>query len=191
MSVRAPHFLLFSGTCCSDHAARGGPDSWRFVLESVNGDSTLEASDSEPGIVGDRLELFSVVRGLEALEQPSRVTLVTPSRYITAGMRYGMPEWRESAWCWERFGHQVPIKNSDLWQRIDGALKYHRVDCKFWRFDIVGATIGGGRVAGRSPGQRPRRPSQIEEPASPSFWNSLLGTLQQWSKRKSQETGAG
>lgn len=184
MTARPPHFLLFSGTCRGGHAACDVPDSWRFVLESVNGNSTLEATEAEPGVVGERLELLSVVRGLEALDQPSHVTLVTPSRYITSGMRYGMPEWRENEWRWERFGHHVPVKNADLWQRVDRALKYHRVDCKFWRFDVA-RTASGGAEADRRPPRRKRgcRPS-VMVPASNSAWGSLVGLMRRWSGKK-------
>ena len=84
----------------------------------------------EPGTDGERLELLSVLRALEALEQPSDVLLMTPSQYVVRGIRYGLDAWRESAWCWERFGRMVPVKNADLWQRLDRALSYHQVRCR-------------------------------------------------------------
>jgi len=105
---------------------------WHFVLESTNGDQLVEAADAEHEVCGERLELLAVVRGLEALDQPSRVTLVTPSRYVSRGLRYGLEEWRRSNWQWERFGRLVPVKNGDLWQRVDRALEYHHVDCRTW-----------------------------------------------------------
>ena len=175
MNARPPHFLLFSGACRSDRAGCDAPDRWRFVLESVHGDGTLEASDSEPGVAGERLELLSVVRGLEALDQPSRVTLVTPSRYITSGMRYGVREWRDSEWRWERFGHQVPVKNADLWQRVERALQFHNVDCKFWQFDVAQTepVETTGKNAHRSRGKRRKRETTSVIPPSRSVWDSL------------------
>lgn len=116
--------------CCE--SAR---DQWRFVLQSVDDGRQLAVSEREPDTSGERLELLAVVRGLEALEQPSRVTLVTRSRYVSYGLAHGLDEWRESDWKWERFGRMVPVKNADLWQRIDGALKFHEVECRRWRFD--------------------------------------------------------
>ena len=97
----------------------------------------LEAADDEPESDPARLELLAVVRGLEALDQPSRVTLVTPSRYVTRGLRFGLDEWRENGWQWERFGEMQRVKNCDLWQRIDRAMRYHRIDCRDWRFDMA------------------------------------------------------
>jgi len=110
---------------------------WRFVLESLDGDVVLEATDDETEGDASRLELLAVVRGLEALDQPSRVTLLTPSRYVTHGIRFGLSEWRENDWQWERFGEMERIKNWDLWQRIDRAMSFHEVDCRVWRFDAA------------------------------------------------------
>ena len=81
-----PHFLLISGA----ESGRYSSGRWRFLLESVDGRSVLEASDEEQGVAGERLELLAVVRGLEALEQPSRVTLVTSSRHVSRGFRFGL-----------------------------------------------------------------------------------------------------
>jgi hypothetical protein len=75
---------------------------------------------------------------LEALDQPSRVTVVTPSRYVRQGLQRGLAEWRERDWCWERFGELVPVKHLDLWRRVDQALKFHQVECRKWRPDPRG-----------------------------------------------------
>ena len=108
------------------------------MLQAVDGSTKLEVEDAEPDMRGERLELLAVVRGLEALEQPSRVTLVTASRYVSRGLTCSLPEWRESGWQWEHHGQMVPIKNRDLWQRLDRALRFHRVQCRSWRFDAAG-----------------------------------------------------
>src|SRR5438128_1914668 len=119
MSVPAPHFLLFSESRLKRKDVEQETEvesepvvgHWRFVLESLDGVEKLEADDEEPLAQGDRLELLAVVRGLEALDQPSRVTLVTPSRYVSRGLRFGLEQWRESGWLWERFGRMTPVKN--------------------------------------------------------------------------------
>ncbi len=118
MIISRPHFLLFcDGTLTADahdkrqihHRGR-----WRFVLEDVEGGERLEASDAELSSAPDRIALWAVVRGLEALSQPSRVTLVTTSRYVYRGLQYGLPEWRESDYCWEHFGAVQNIRNADF-----------------------------------------------------------------------------
>jgi ribonuclease HI len=142
-SMRAtdPHFLLFS-------AAFGAAETaplWRFVLQPVGSDSSLAAADAEENAPPSRLELLAVVRGLEALEQPSRVTLLTGSRYVIRGIRRGLSQWRERRWRWERFGRLVPIRDDDLWRRVDRAMQFHQVECCEWRGEeLVAASPCGG-----------------------------------------------
>jgi ribonuclease HI len=126
-----PHYLLHAETCRS---GRGGP-RWRFTLQSVGGDERLSAADSEPTSRRNRLELLAVVRGLEALDGPSRVTLLTRSRYVSRGIRRQLSQWREHHWQWERFGTLAPIRDDDLWRRVDRALEYHAVECCVWQAD--------------------------------------------------------
>ncbi len=132
MKSTAPHYLLFSESQSETNEAPGG--CWRFVLECVDGAGRIEVADNEPGVTGERLQLLAVVRGLEALEQPSRVTLITASRYVGRGIRNGLAAWRDNDWVWERFGELVPIKNRDLWRRVDRAMKFHHVECRVWQF---------------------------------------------------------
>jgi ribonuclease HI len=106
------------------------------VLQAVDGSEQFEATDDEPEAQGERLELLALVRGLEALPRPARVTLVTPSKYVNRGLAYGLEEWRSNDWQWEHFGEMVPVKNRDLWQRVDRALEFHQLECRAWRFDL-------------------------------------------------------
>ena len=117
--------------------------SWRFVLRPVDGSAIVEAADVEPDAWGERLELLTVVRALESLDQPSWVTIVGCSRYIEQGVSYGVAEWRENDWRWEFFGQMVPVRDSDLWQRMDRALQFHRVDCGNRRFDSAHDALAG------------------------------------------------
>jgi ribonuclease HI len=142
--VSQPQFLLFCDARASDNPlteARRESASvfgrWHFVLERLDGIEQMEAADSESSIHPDRLALLSVVRGLEALEQPSRVNLVTTSRYVSRGLKYGLSTWRESDYQWERFGVQKPIRNADLWQRVDQALQYHGVTCRLIQSELA------------------------------------------------------
>lgn len=124
MQVATPHYLLYSETTASTDAQ----PRWRFVLQPIGGDNFVTADEPEPETSGNRLELLAVVRGLEALDQPSRVTLLTSSRYVNRGLRRGIGHWKDRQWRWERFGQLVPIRNQDLWQRIDRAMRVHQVE---------------------------------------------------------------
>jgi ribonuclease HI len=142
MTVDKPHYVLFSETSRHDESGR-----WRFVLRSTERNDSLEASDTEPYIRGERLELLTIVRALEALDQPSQVTLMTSDPYLRQGIRFGLPDWRANGWQWEYFGKMVPIKHGDLWQRMDHAMRFHQVEFCKWRIDGPHATPVGSTLA--------------------------------------------
>ena len=135
MSNTAPHYLLLCESN-SESSQTGQGGRWSFVLEKLGGSERFEVAEDEPGVSGERLQLFAVVRGLEALEQPSCVTLVTSSTYVGRGIRVNLPTWRENGFQWERFGIMTPIKNRDLWMRVSRAMSFHQVECRIWNFNI-------------------------------------------------------
>jgi ribonuclease HI len=135
MHPPAPHFLLYSEAAAAADAQQALPGRWRFVLRPTAGGEALQAADDEDGATPERLELLAIVRALESLDQPSRVTLITASRNVRRGLTYGLSQWRESAWQWERYGQMTPVKNGDLWQRIDRALEIHALDCRAGRLE--------------------------------------------------------
>lgn len=128
--LRPPHFLLFA-----EARKRGAVGEWRFVLQAADGSECVEAEDREPLARSNRLELLALVRGLEALDQPSRVSLLTRSQYIERGLSLGLEDWRKNGWSWEYFGQLKPVKNRDLWQRVDRALGFHSLELSGRRFD--------------------------------------------------------
>ena len=146
-----PRYLLYVETnsvalnndvCRDDCRQSARLGHWRFILESLDDSGKLEVTDEEPGIWGPRLALLAAVRGLEALEQPSRVTLIARSRYLndrfsrlTATATQFSSQWELSPWH-DRY------QNADLWQRVEAALGYHNVECRNWRLD--GAHDGRG-----------------------------------------------
>jgi ribonuclease HI len=118
-----PEYLLLVDTAGDE------PGEWRLVLEAVGRDVELDITDVEPDARGERLELLTVVRGLEALNQPSRVSVITASRYVRNGIELGLAQWRARGWMWESFGRLERIKHADLWQRVDRAAAIHEIDC--------------------------------------------------------------
>ena len=135
MIAAAPaHFLLFADVHMrlQNNQEVG---TWRFQLQALAGDDHFSATGAEQLATRDRLELLAVLRGLEALDQPSHVTLLTSSRYVRRGFRDGLSQWQQNDWHWERFGRRVPVKNHDLWRRVANALQFHEVACRLWRTD--------------------------------------------------------
>jgi ribonuclease HI len=150
MQAPAPHYLLLTDSIVRTCQTQ----EWRFVLQGTNGGERIVASDTEVDADNVRLALLAVVRGLEALDGPSRVTLVVANRSVRRGIRRDLAQWRESGWQWERFGQMVPIRDLDLWQRVDRVLAIHQVDCFAWdadEQDSCSAEAGdqsiGGQVA--------------------------------------------
>lgn len=174
MSVPTPHFLLFSRG-----ERRNDRGEWSFVLQAADGSATLQASDSEPELRGERLELLAVVRGLEALDQPSRVTLVTPSKYVNRGIAYGLEEWRQNNWTWERYGQLVPVKNRDLWQRLDQALRVHQVEFRGWRFDPPHAD-GQGRAGMAGPPADASFKAAPPSSGTATLWQRIQARCNRW-----------
>ena len=189
MKAPTPHYLLFSEAGSGDGSGR-----WRFLLHSADGSEQFEAADVEPDVQGERLHLLTIVRALESLDQPSRVTLVGCNRHVRQGMQYGLPEWRDNDWQWEFFGQLVPVKNGDLWQRMDRALRFHEVECCRRRFDpphhqphtpegvqSEGNCGGGGRIRLRLSPRRGLRYRTWPRPARRRWWISTL--LWRWRQR--------
>lgn len=130
-----PHYLLFTEVFPARAENQGG--QWRFTLQQVDGPDRTVVADWEPEFSEERLQLLSVVRGLEALDQPSRVTLITACRAVDFGIRLGLDQWRDDQWQWERYGEMTPIKNLDLWRRVDRAMRFHQLQSRYWKTSIA------------------------------------------------------
>ena len=201
MTAPKPHYLLFCDGNVSANGESAGSQRgrWRFVLEDLVSGQRTEATDQEIACAPDRSALVSVLRGLEALEQPSRVTLVTTSRYVSRGLQYGLTEWRDNDYSWEHFGTVQPIRNADIWKRIDRALAYHQVQCR-WMAQEGGAelqdeTESSKRTTGTSPDRATTNPSTPTQAAYVTAATSTLPTSMaststaQTSRRQSRTAG--
>ena len=129
----APHYLLLTESQYDSNDSKSG-GRWRFVLESMQCDDRTEVSERENDVWGERLQLLAVVRGVEALEQPSKLTLITSSPYVGKRIRKGFDSWIQKQWRWESFGLLKPIKDADLWKRIHAAMQIHSIECRLWQF---------------------------------------------------------
>ena len=138
MNDPTPHYLL-----CSETSRTEGFGQWRFELRPADGSAAFEVADVEPDVWGERLDLLTVVRALESLDRPSRVTLIGCTRYVEQGILYGVSEWRDNQWRWEYFGQMVPVRDSDLWRRMDQVLQFHQVECGQRRIDSGHSALSG------------------------------------------------
>ncbi|HTA89252.1 MAG TPA: ribonuclease HI, partial [Polyangiaceae bacterium] len=109
-------------------ACRGnpGPGGWGVLL-SWNG-TQKELSGSEPATTNNRMELMAAIMGLTALKRPSVATVQTDSQYVIKGITEWLPSWKARAW---RTADRKPVKNQDLWERLDALAAGHEID---WRW---------------------------------------------------------
>lgn len=143
MLATRSRFVLVARTRTTSHpwSGRGG-HFWSFDLRDCATADRLRVCDEEPWTRGERLELLAAVRGLEAIDRPADVTLITDSRYVIRGVRFGLEDWRRDGWRWEVHGEMVPVANADLWRRFDHACQIHSVASRWLRWDQ--AEVGAG-----------------------------------------------
>ncbi len=111
---------------CRARAVRLTEGTWHFSLETADGTPVFSASDQDVGDL-NRLTLLAAVRGLESIDGPSSVTLVSSSRYLIRSLSDSLPRWRAGGFMWEHFGRRIDVQHADLWRRIDRALSIHQV----------------------------------------------------------------
>lgn len=99
-----------------------GPGGWGALLR-WNG-SERELSGSEPDTTNNRMELMAAIQALEALKRPCAVTLTTDSQYVRKGITEWLSNWKRNGW---KTASRKPVKNDDLWRRLDVAVARHQV----------------------------------------------------------------
>ena len=98
-----------------------GPGGWAALLR--HGIHERELSGGESDTTNNRMELLAVISGLEALRKPCSVALTTDSQYVIKGVQEWMPRWIAKGW---RTAGGDPVKNRDLWERLNAALVGHQ-----------------------------------------------------------------
>ena len=112
----------------TDGACSGnpGPGGWGAILRS--GAHEKELCGGEPATTNNRMELTAAIAALEALKRPSVVHLHTDSNYLKGGITTWIGSWKRNGW---RTADKKPVKNIDLWQRLEEAVAPHTID---WRW---------------------------------------------------------
>jgi ribonuclease HI len=110
---------LFTDGACSGNP---GPGGWGAILKWANHEREL--SGGEPYTTNNRMELLAAIAALEALKRPCTVDLHTDSQYLRQGIMQWIHGWKRNGW---RTADRKPVKNSDLWKRLDEAIARHEV----------------------------------------------------------------
>lgn len=105
-----------------------GPGGWGVLLRF--GDSEKTLCGGEPLTTNNRMELMAAIVGLESLKRGCKVTLTTDSRYVMDGLTQWLPNWKKRGW---KTASRKPVKNEDLWRRLDSAAERHDVDWQWVR----------------------------------------------------------
>lgn len=119
MSLPVVH--LFTDGACSGNP---GPGGWAFVLRHPASGKEIERSGAERDTTNNRMELTAVIEGLAALTSPSRVELYSDSQYVLKGLKEWLASWKRRGW---RTSAKKPVKNEDLWRRLDELSSTHDI----------------------------------------------------------------
>ena len=114
---------IYTDGACSGNPGPGGWGAlliWRGVEKELSG--------TEAHTTNNRMEMLAAIRALQSLKRPMPVTLVTDSTYLKDGITKWIGGWKKNGW---KTAAKKPVKNQDLWQELDAALKDHQVE---WRW---------------------------------------------------------
>ena len=119
-----PELFAYTDGACSGNP---GPGGWGVLLVAREGGQVIKERELKGGAAettNNRMELLAAINALETLERPSRLTLVTDSAYVKGGITEWLPAWKRNGW---RTATKKPVKNEDLWHRLDAAQEHHEV----------------------------------------------------------------
>lgn len=114
----------------SDGACKGnpGPGGWGTFIVSQGEEKELWGGESQT--TNNRMELMGAIRGLEYLKQRSTIVLTTDSQYVIKGINEWMAGWKRRGW---KTASKEPVKNIDLWKRMDELVNQHSITWKWVR----------------------------------------------------------
>jgi len=118
-----PKVVVYTDGACSGNP---GPGGWGALL--MYGEREKELTGGEPATTNNRMELMAAIQALEALTKPCKVELHTDSQYVMKGVTEWIHGWKARGW---KTADKKPVKNEDLWRRLDEARRRHDVD---WRW---------------------------------------------------------
>ena len=105
-----------------------GPGGWAAVLRYKGHEKVIYGA--EPLTTNNRMELMAAISGLETLQRPCRVRLTTDSQYVQKGVTEWLANWKRNGW---KTAAKKPVKNADLWQRLDAASAEHEIHWEWVR----------------------------------------------------------
>lgn len=123
-----PDLYAYTDGACSGNP---GPGGWGVLLRASEGGQVLkerELCGGEADTTNNRMELLAAIQALETLGRASTITIVTDSAYVKNGVTSWIHGWKRNGW---RTADKKPVKNAELWQRLDNAQARHTVTWKW------------------------------------------------------------
>jgi ribonuclease HI len=114
-----PHVVIHTDGACSGNP---GPGGWGAILSYDGREKELKGGEAHT--TNNRMELMAAISALEALKRPCQVDIHTDSQYLRNGVMSWIKQWKRNGW---RTADKKPVKNVDLWQRLEAALERHTV----------------------------------------------------------------
>ncbi|MEN9597038.1 MAG: Ribonuclease [Pseudomonadota bacterium] len=115
--------IIYTDGACRGNPGKGG---WGVILRYKG--TIKELHGGERDTTNNRMELMAAISSLEALKKPCVVHLYTDSKYVLDGITKWLPNWKKAGW---KTAAKKPVKNEDLWQRLDLVIQTHTID---WRW---------------------------------------------------------
>ena len=119
-----PDLFAYTDGACSGNP---GPGGWGVLLQAKQADQVIKERKlcgGEADTTNNRMELLAAITALETLERPSTITIVTDSAYVKNGVTGWIYGWKRNGW---KTSNKKPVKNIELWQRLDSAQERHTV----------------------------------------------------------------
>ena len=116
---------VYTDGACSGNP---GPGGWGVLMRATKDDEILkerELNGGERETTNNRMELMAAISALEALERSSTITIITDSSYVKDGVTKWIHGWKRNGW---KTAAKKPVKNAELWQRLDVAQARHSVE---------------------------------------------------------------
>ncbi|RPE63217.1 ribonuclease HI [Pacificibacter maritimus] len=123
-----PEIHAWTDGACSGNP---GPGGWGVLMRAMDGTTVLkerELKGGEADTTNNRMELLAAINALETLTRPTNITITTDSAYVKNGVTGWIHGWKRNGW---KTANKKPVKNVDLWQRIDAAQATHQVTWKW------------------------------------------------------------
>lgn len=112
-------------TIYTDGACKGNPGRGGWGVLMMCGGKKQELCGGEKDTTNNRMEMMAAIKALESLNRPCKVALYTDSTYLRKGVLEWMQNWKKNGW---KTAARKPVKNVDLWQRLDDVIKGHEID---------------------------------------------------------------